>query len=121
MQFTDNDLYFYKANYISNYDGDTVRMDIDLGMGVWLRNQSLRLARINTPEIRGDDEDMKRKAKAAKDILKTWLLNGGQLYVRTFKPGSDKYGRWIVDIYTQKGTCINDTLVSNGYAEYVNY
>ena len=33
-------------------DGDTVDVDIDLGFGVWLRKQRIRLVGIDTPESR---------------------------------------------------------------------
>ena len=36
-------------------DGDTVDVDIDLGFGVWLNDQRVRLAGINAPESRTRD------------------------------------------------------------------
>ena len=50
-------LYFYKAVVRSVYDGDTVTLDIDLGLGVWLKKQKIRLYGINTPEIRGEERE----------------------------------------------------------------
>ena len=47
--------YEYRAGNFSVVDGDTVRCDIDLGFGVWLRDQILRLHGINAPEIRGGE------------------------------------------------------------------
>ena len=49
-------LYFYKAKVTSVYDGDTITADIDLGLGVFVTGEKLRLSRINAPEIRGDEE-----------------------------------------------------------------
>ena len=37
-------------------DGDTVDVDIDLGFGVWLRKQRIRLYGIDTPESRTSDD-----------------------------------------------------------------
>ena len=37
-------------------DGDTVDVDIDLGFGVWLRKQRIRLYGIDTPEFRTSDD-----------------------------------------------------------------
>lgn len=46
-------MYTYRALVKSIYDGDTLRADIDLGFGVILADQSLRLLGIDTPEIKG--------------------------------------------------------------------
>ena len=37
-------------------DGDTVDVDIDLGFGVWMRNQRIRMYGIDTPESRTSDK-----------------------------------------------------------------
>ena len=38
------------------YDGDTVRLDIDCGFGIWKCNTVSRLYGINTPEMRGESK-----------------------------------------------------------------
>lgn len=48
-------LYHYRAVVVSVYDGDSCLMDIDLGLAIWQKNEKIRLARINNPELRGDD------------------------------------------------------------------
>ena len=48
-------MYEYRA-YVKNvYDGDSITVDIDLGFGVLLQSQKIRLLKINTPEIRGSE------------------------------------------------------------------
>ena len=42
-------LYKYLAKVTFVYDGDTVTVDMDLGLKTWIHNEKLRLARINTP------------------------------------------------------------------------
>ena len=42
-------MYTYNAIVKDVLDGDTVKVDIDLGFGVWLNSQVVRLARINAP------------------------------------------------------------------------
>ncbi len=64
-------LYYYKAKIISVYDGDTVRVDIDLGLSTWIKNEKLRLARINAPELRGDEREA---GMAARDFLREYVL-----------------------------------------------
>ena len=43
------DMYEYKCKIRKVVDGDTVDVDIDLGFGVWLRKQRVRLVGIDTP------------------------------------------------------------------------
>jgi len=57
----ENSLYHYRAVYRSNYDGDTLKLDISIGMGEWLHNQSFRLYGIDTPELRSIDPDDNHK------------------------------------------------------------
>ena len=49
-------MYEYKVKIIKIIDGDTVDVDIDLGFGVWLRNERVRLYGIDTPESRTRDK-----------------------------------------------------------------
>ena len=38
-------MYEYKVNILKVVDGDIVDVDIDLGFGVWLRNERVRIVR----------------------------------------------------------------------------
>ena len=49
-------MYEYKVNILKVVDGDTVDVDIDLGFGVWLRNERVRIMGIDTPESRTSDK-----------------------------------------------------------------
>jgi len=86
--------FFYRGRVRSVYDGDTVRMDIDLGMGVWVQNHSIRLWGIDTPEIRTKDPEEKRRGYNARDALREMVL-GEKVYIETFKDKSGKYGRLL--------------------------
>ena len=46
----------YKCKLVKVVDGDTIDVDIDLGFGVWLRNQRIRMYGIDTPESRTSDK-----------------------------------------------------------------
>ena len=45
-------MYEYNCKMVRVVDGDTVDVDIDLGFGVWMRNQRIRMYGIDTPESR---------------------------------------------------------------------
>ena len=45
-------MYTYRSIIKRVVDGDTIDVDIDLGFDVWLKNQRVRLYRVDTPEKR---------------------------------------------------------------------
>jgi micrococcal nuclease len=104
-------MYRYLAKNFSVYDGDTVRCDIDLGFGVWLSNQTLRLYGINTPEVRGPERESGLLAKK-------WLSDrvlGKELTIVTHKDKKGKYGRWLATIYDEREN-LNLELIREGHA-----
>ena len=110
-------LYNYRATVVKVYDGDTVTLDIDLGLGIWSKGQKCRLLGIDTPEIRGEErvEGLKSKQRLCELIL------GKQIAIETYKDKTGKYGRWLVTIWDldeQLGWVnINELLLSEGYAK----
>jgi micrococcal nuclease len=111
-------MYTYKAVAVRIIDGDTVIVDIDLGFGVWLRGQSVRLLKINAPEIRGST---KEAGLAAKDFLTKRILNKW-VQIRVEK-GKEKYGRWLATILLEEDKNlihINNEMVANGFAKKYN-
>lgn len=116
----DEKLYFYKAKVISVYDGDTCRVDIDLGLKIWLRNERIRLSRINTPELHGAE---KEKGLQARDYLRKLVLDK-DIFLQTAKDRQGKYGRYLGELWIPidgAWTNVNDMLVQKGFAEYKEY
>lgn len=105
-------LYTYRAIVTSVYDGDTITVDIDLGMKIWLRGERLRLWGIDTPELhRGTNREM---ARIARDFLRTKIL-GKQVVIKTIKDRKGKYGRYLAIIY-KNDVNINELMVTRAYA-----
>lgn len=104
-------LYTYRAHVSAVYDGDTLTADIDLGFSVVLRRQSIRLARINAPEVRGTSAEMGIRSR---DALRDRVL-GKDVLLRTIKDSREKYGRWLGEVWVD-GVCVNDWLLSEGLA-----
>jgi len=105
-------LYTYRAEITSVYDGDTVVADIDLGMNIWLRNERLRLWGIDTPELhRGND---RLRARQARDFLRGQILYQ-RVVIKTIKDRKGKYGRYLAIIY-KDGVNINELMVSESFA-----
>jgi micrococcal nuclease len=103
--------YKYKGLVNSVFDGDTLNMDIDLGFGVWLRNQKIRLYGINAPELKGLTKEAALKSKSRL----TELVLGKQIIIETIQDKKEKYGRWLGKIFV-RDLLINKVLVSEGFA-----
>ena len=116
----DAELFHYNAAVRSVYDGDTCRVDIDLGLGIWIRNEKLRLVRINAPEMTGAD---KAAGTASRDFLRG-LIDGQQVIIESIKDKRGKYGRYLAEIWIRQGEFwinVNDTLVEAGHAVHKEY
>ena len=74
-------------------DGDTVDVDIDLGFGVWMRKERIRVLGIDTPESRTRDKVVKTYGILAKNFVKSYLPVGSVQVLQTEKDGTGKFGR----------------------------
>ena len=68
-------MYEYKCKVTRVVDGDTVDIDIDLGFGVWLHKERVRIYGIDTPESRTRDKVEKRFGLLAKEFVKGFWDN----------------------------------------------
>ena len=95
----------YDVILLDCVDGDTVDVDIDLGFGVWLKDERVRIMGIDTPESRTRDKVEKVFGLAAKNRLKELLAEGGKLITTENKNGEDmkgKFGRILGDFYVER-------------------
>jgi len=119
-------MYEYKCKVIKIVDGDTVDVDIDLGFGVWLKDERVRIMGIDTPESRTRDKVEKLFGAAAKERLKQLIggASGPILKTQVNKDGEDmkgKFGRILGDFqcYDHKHDAwrmVTDVLVEEGHA-----
>lgn len=105
-------MYEYRAFVRKVYDGDTIRVDIDLGFGISLGTQKVRLLRINAPEVRGEQRE---KGLISRNALRDKIGNKW-IKIKTQKDKKGKYGRWLAEVWLDD-TCINDWLIAEGFAE----
>ena len=101
-------MYDYQADIVRVIDGDTVYLDLDLGVDTHVYI-TVRLLGVNAPEHGTPEGD---KATA---WMREQLPEGLKVRVQTVKDKKEKYGRYLADIYTTKGH-INAMLVSEGLA-----
>ena len=116
----------YALSAVRVIDGDTVKADIELGLGLVLRGRAIRLQGIDSPEVRGVREEEKEAGRKARDFLKQRLdkaglvtvgLKSGEVKVGQGRgrESSDKYGRLIGVLYAD-GVNLNELLVNSGMA-----
>ena len=105
-------MYEYKATVTKVYDGDTITVDFDLGFGILIRKQKIRLLGINTPEVRGPE---KPQGIISRNALRQRIL-GKVVTIKTSKDKKGKYGRWLGEVYIEEEN-INQWLISEGYAK----
>ena len=107
-------MYEYRCKLKKVVDGDTVDIDIDLGFGVWLHGERIRLYGIDTPESRTSDKEEKKYGIAAKDFLIKWL-EAGDIILKTHKDATGKFGRILGELW-YNDTNINLKLVEEHHA-----
>ena len=86
-------MHTYKCTILRVVDGDTVDVDIDLGFGVWMRKERIRILGIDTPESRTRDLAEKVYGNLAKNFVKDYLPVGSTQTLQTEKDGTGKFGR----------------------------
>ena len=112
-------MYEYKVNILKVVDGDTVDVDIDLGFGVWLRNERVRIVGIDCPESRTSDKIEKVFGEAAKQRVTSLLSSEATLISQISKMGENmkgKFGRILGDFKTINDQIISTTLMEEGHA-----
>jgi len=114
----------YDVTIIKVVDGDTVDVDIDLGFGICLKDERVRIMGIDTPESRTRDKIEDLFGEAAKTRLKELLTEGeAKLITTEDKHGEDmkgKFGRILGDFYVErfegKREKVTDVLIEEGHA-----
>ena len=112
-------MYEYRCRVNKVIDGDTVDVDIDLGFGIILTDERVRIMGIDTPESRTRDKIEKLFGLASKKRLKELLSKQCVLKTEINKNGEDmkgKFGRVLGDFVAADGRMITDILIKEGYA-----
>ena len=113
-------MFQYNATLNRVIDGDTVKLNVDLGFNVSVIID-FRLLGINAPEVKGNT----KPAGLASTAHLSLLLSQGTLTITSFLPlKTDKYGRWLADITVTRPDkttfSINQQMITDGFAVVFN-
>lgn len=117
--------YVYKVKTVLRViDGDTVDLDLDVGMYITVRKR-IRFLNIDTYEMRGGTDETKALARAAKARLEELLSTpDAKIYIETKMDNTGKYGRLLGKLYVihnSDGSVIdiNQVLLEEGFVEHI--
>ena len=112
-------MYEYQCKIVKVIDGDTTDVDIDLGFGIWMHKERIRLLGIDTPESRTRDKEEKKYGLAAKKYLTEMLNDEGGIVLKTKKDAEGKFGRILGELWRTTDNAdksINQYLVDEHHA-----
>ena len=96
-------MYEYRCKIRRVVDGDTVDVDIDLGFGMWIHNERIRLYGVDTPESRTRDLEEKKYGLAEKDFVLSYLPEDSYQTLVTVKDKAGKFGRVLGKFVVELG------------------
>ena len=108
----------YDVTVVKVVDGDTVDVDIDLGFGICLKDERVRIMGIDTPESRTSDRVEKLFGLAAKERLYSLLEKDAKLITTEDKSGEDmkgKFGRILGDFRAADGRLVTEIMIEEGH------
>ncbi len=117
--------YTYICNFAGNYDGDSVTLDIDLGLKMWKRGEKCRLFGLDTPELRGPNKVFGELVRdELEKLIKGRVKDGWEIYCETSLDKDGMYGRLLVTLHLVKdrglrimqAMNVNEWLIDQNYA-----
>lgn len=108
-------MYEYRCKVLRIVDGDTVDVDIDLGFGIWMHRERIRVMGIDTPESRTRDLTEKAFGLAAKEFVKSLMPIGSTQIIKTQKDKTGKFGRVLGDFIIED-KLLTEHMIENYHA-----
>lgn len=106
-----SDQFVRRAKLLRVIDGDTLRLEIDLGFGASIVHD-VRLSGIDTPEPRGNE---RLAGKWVTKQVQEWIGERTDLLVHSKVFELGKFGRCLCEVWID-GKCLNRWLLDQNYA-----
>jgi len=120
-----NHKWLFYANVVSVVDGDTLKLNVDQGFRNWILGENFRLARIDTPELKKNNQKGHESKQWVEKQIKNNSDSNQTILIECIKHG--RY-RWVVEVYLQEFTGsesysvnLNDMIVKHGMGIYKRY
>ena len=128
-------MYQYNAVIQKVVDGDTMEIDIDSGLSIWVHKERIRLYGIDTPEVYGVEKGSPEweLGNLSSEFVKGIVKENDDAIIETIKDKKEKYGRYLALIYIKVDLqiisgltevrqindfyCLNDILIGKGLAK----
>ena len=104
---------FEGVQYVKNYDGDTITVDIPGVHPIIGNDMMIRIRGIDTPELKAGCQEELEKARQAKKLVRSLLRSAKQ--INLYKVGRGKYFRIIADVEVD-GKDLGKILIKNNLA-----
>ena len=101
----------YEALIVNVVDGDTIDVSINLGFDIAIKIR-IRLADIDTYELKDKDPEKKKLAQEAKEFISEYLWKPVTIVIK----GKDCYGRYICEVDN-----LSQLLLEKGLAQPMTY
>lgn len=105
------------SKIVSVYDGDTIKVDLKCNTNILCKNMSIRVAGIDTPEIRTTDDGEKILGYLAKDVA-VKFIEQNRITLKNCQRG--KYFRLVCDVDSVDGKSLSQTLIDANLAVEYN-
>ena len=103
-------MYEYSAVIVRVVDGDTLHLDVNLGLDVYVKT-IVRLYGLNAPEL------STAAGKVARQFVLDWVTSyGAAVSIITVKDKREKYGRYLATVYSPSLLNLNQMLLDSGNA-----
>lgn len=98
-------------------DGDTMKLSVDLGFNVSVK-ETFRLLGVDTPEKYGVKKTSAEYTKgvAASKFVMDLIPEDNWVEIEVYNGKKGKYGRWLCQVYIN-GESLNELLLVNGHAK----
>lgn len=106
----------YQAIVTKVYDGDTITVDLDMGLRVWQKKVDVRLYGMNAPELRGATHD---QGIVSRDALRSILPIDSSVTIVSH--AYEKYGRVLGTVVNKDGVDCTQWMLAHGYAVPLAY
>lgn len=97
-------MYEYRARVIRVVDADTFHLDVDMGMDIHT-HKTIRLNGVDAYEKNSP------KGKDAIQLVHDLIKPGDMVTLLTYKDKREKFGRYLGEIYTQRGVNVGVELL----------